>query len=161
MDRRYVSNAVVTDAVPEPEPERDPELYHQASARPGSPLPHAWLCRRTPGPSVSTLDVAGKGRFCLLIGHGGEAWRAAAIRLAERSGVDIGVVAIGPYLDWEDPYGRWQALSEVEEEGCVLVRPDHIVGWRSRTLPNDPAVELARALSIILDRPELGAGAAV
>ena len=158
MDRRYLSKAVVADGSPEPEPGRDPELYHHASTRPGSPLPHAWLCRRTPGPSASTLDVAGKGRFCLLTGHGGEAWRAAATCLAERSGVDIEVVAIGPYLDWEDPYGRWQALCEVEEEGCVLVRPDLIVGWRSRTLPNDPAVELAGALSIILDRPELRSG---
>ena len=157
MDRRYRSKAVVADGSPEPapgpEPGRDPELYHQASTRPGSPLPHAWLCRRTPGPSVSTLDVAGKGRFCLLIGHGGEAWRAAAISLAERSGVDLEVVAIGPYLDWEDPYGRWRSLCEVEEEGCVLVRPDLVVGWRSRTLPKDPGAELGRALSIILDRP--------
>lgn len=159
MNRRYVSGAVVADGGPVKRPERDTELYYQPTTSPGAALPHAWLSRRTPGPRVSTLDVAGKGRFCLFIGHGGEAWRAAAADLVARSGVDIAVAAVGPYLDWEDPYGRWRDLSEVEEKGCVLVRPDQIVGWRSRSLPDDPAGALARAFSRLIARPDLAGGA--
>jgi 2,4-dichlorophenol 6-monooxygenase len=51
-----------------------------------------------------------------------------------------------------DTYSDWSRLSEVEEEGCVLVRPDAHVGWRSRTLPADPAGALHGALDQILGR---------
>ena len=41
---------------------------------PGARLPHCWLERG--GERVSTHDLAGKGRFTLLTGIGGEAWVA-------------------------------------------------------------------------------------
>jgi len=62
--------AVIEDGTRAAEFERDPELYYQPSTRPGASLPHAWLGRRAPGPSVSTLDAAGKRRFMLFTGHG-------------------------------------------------------------------------------------------
>jgi 2,4-dichlorophenol 6-monooxygenase len=155
MNRRYCSDAVAPDGASEPAPARDPELYYQPTTWPGATLPHAWLCRLSPGPRVSTLDIAGKGRFCLLIGHGGDAWRDAAAHLAARTGVEIAVVSIGPRLDYEDPYGRWRDLSEVEEDGCVLVRPDLIIGWRSVSTSPAPERRLGEVLARILDRPEL------
>jgi 2,4-dichlorophenol 6-monooxygenase len=152
MNRRYVSDAVVADGSPDPGFERDPELYYQPSTRPGSPLPHAWLGTRMPGPRVSTLDVAGKQRFALLTGHGGKPWRDAARAVSKSTGVEIAVVSIGPALDYEDLYGSWRSRSEIEEDGCVLVRPDLHVGWRCVTLPAEPLRVLEMAMTRILGR---------
>jgi 2,4-dichlorophenol 6-monooxygenase len=153
LNRRYVSSAIVGDGTPAPEYVRDPELYYQPETFPGSALPHAWLGRRTNSAPVSTLDVAGKGRFMLFTGPGGETWRAAAAHVAAASGVDIGVTAVGPFLDLEDLYGRWFDLCGVEENGCVLVRPDLIVAWRSLKLPVDAHQALTQAMGQILGRP--------
>jgi 2,4-dichlorophenol 6-monooxygenase len=60
------------------------------------------------------------------------------------------VASVGPYLDYEDLYGNWRELSEVDEAGCVLVRPDLIVGWRSYDLPEDPVRALDAAMRQIL-----------
>jgi 2,4-dichlorophenol 6-monooxygenase len=150
MNRSYASGAVVDDGGPPPAYERDPELYYQPTTRPGASLPHLWLGRRLPGPKVSTLDVAGKRRFTLFTGPGGEAWAAAARDLSEETGVEIHAVSIGPHLDYEDLYGRWAELSGIEENGCVLVRPDLHVGWRCAKLPADPHGALAGVMRSIL-----------
>lgn len=150
LNRRYVSDAVVPDGTRDPGYERDPELYYQSSTRPGASLPHAWLGSRKPGPRVSTLDVVGKQRFTVLTGHGGEPWRKAAHAVSERTGVEIAVVSIGPSLDYEDLYGRWRTLSEIEEDGCILVRPDMHVAWRCASLPADPLKGLEMAMIRIL-----------
>lgn len=150
MTRRYESAAVVPDGSPEPVPARDTEVYHEPSTRPGSVVPHAWLVRREPSPCVSTLDLAGKGRFHLFTGHGGDAWRQAAAQAASRFGVEIGVTAIGPQLDYEDPYGTWRRVRNIAEDGCVLVRPDLMVAWRSHSLSEEPAQTLGDAMDRIL-----------
>jgi 2,4-dichlorophenol 6-monooxygenase len=150
MTRRYQSDAVVGDDRKFVVNDRDPELYYQASTTPGASLPHAWLGHRLPGPAISTLDVAGKQRFTLLTGHGGEAWRDAARTVSEKMGVNILVTGIGPYLDYEDLYGTWREISETDESGCVLVRPDLIVGWRCHSLPGEPLQALDTAMRQIL-----------
>ena len=76
LGHRYRSGAVVADGTPEPEFTRDPELYYHPTTWPGARLPHAWLERG--GEKVSTHDLAGKGRFTLLTGIGGEGWVEAA-----------------------------------------------------------------------------------
>jgi 2,4-dichlorophenol 6-monooxygenase len=150
LNRHYESSAVCTDGSVRKPYERDVELYYQPSTHPGSPLPHAWLGTRLPGPRVSTLDLAGKGRFAIFTGPGGEAWGEAARSVARDLGLEIACYRIGPFLDYEDPYGTWGRLSEVEEAGCVLVRPDLYVGWRSATLVPGPTDVLHRALKSIL-----------
>jgi 2,4-dichlorophenol 6-monooxygenase len=40
----------------------------------------------------------------------------------------------------------------VAEDGCVLVRPDAHVAWRSAGMVDDPADQLVRVLSQVLDR---------
>lgn len=150
LNRRYVSGAVVADGTPDPGFERDRELYYQPTTRPGASLPHAWLGTRKPGPRVSTQDVAGKQRFTLLTGHGGEPWRKAAKAVAERTGVEVSVVSIGPGLDYEDLYGNWRTLSGIDEDGCILVRPDLHVGWRCTTLHAEPLEALQTAMEQIL-----------
>jgi 2,4-dichlorophenol 6-monooxygenase len=148
LGQRYRSAAVATDGTPEPPYERDPELYYHPTTWPGARLPHCWLEHE--GRRVSTLDLVGSGRFTLLTGIGGEPWVAAARDYAERSGLEIASYVIGPGREVLDTYADWSRLSEVEEEGCVLVRPDTHVAWRSATLPADPAGALGDALDQVL-----------
>ncbi|RAG86335.1 2,4-dichlorophenol 6-monooxygenase [Streptacidiphilus pinicola] len=129
LNQRYESGAVCPDGTPEPAWLRDPELYYQASSRPGARLPHAWLDRQ--GRQVSSLDVVGKGRFALLTGLNGQAWLEAAEHVAQELGIEIAAHVIGPGHAVQDLYGDWADVSEVPEDGCLLVRPDAFVAWRA------------------------------
>ncbi|HEX7626260.1 MAG TPA: FAD-dependent monooxygenase, partial [Gaiellaceae bacterium] len=132
IGQRYRSAAVVPDGTPEPEPTRDPELYYHATTWPGARLPHCWL--EVEGRKVSTLDLAGKGRFSLFTGIGGDPWTIAAADIAARTGLEIASFVIGPGREVLDTYDDWSRVSEVDENGCVLVRPDAHVAWRSQSL---------------------------
>lgn len=150
LTRNYRSSAVVHDGSEEEVSTRDPDLYYQPSTRPGSALPHGWLVTRKPGPMMSTLDLAGKGKFHIFSSHGGSAWKEAARKVSEVTGVEIGVSLIGVGLDYEDPYLDWKKVRTIEDDGCVLVRPDLIVGWRSAGLPADPEKALLQVMQSIL-----------
>ena len=151
MNQRYASNAIVSDGTPPPPFERDVELYHAHSSRPGAPLPHAWLQRGNQ--KLSSLDLCGKGRFTLITGIGGEAWISAATKVGEKLGLELAACMIGPGRDAEDPFGEFARLRETEEVGALLVRPDFIVGWRAPDLVQDPETELGTALARILGSP--------
>jgi 2,4-dichlorophenol 6-monooxygenase len=150
MNQRYRSTAIVNDGTPEPEWRRDRELYYQPTTWPGARLPHVWLERD--GKKVSTLDVVGKGRFSLLTGIAGEAWVAAAAEAARVCGVDVVAHVIGPGRDLIDIYGDWAEVREVAERGCVLVRPDAHIAWRTNDA--DQATDrLMATIRQILDQP--------
>jgi 2,4-dichlorophenol 6-monooxygenase len=148
LGQRYRVGAVAADPCPEPAYDRDPELYYHATTWTGARLPHAWIQRGTD--QVSTHDIAGKGRFTVLTGNGGAAWRAAAEAVGRTLGLEISVAAIGIGLDYEDPEARWASLREVEEGGCLLVRPDAHIGWRSIGMSSTPEADLEAALRGIL-----------
>ena len=150
LGHRYASNAVVPDGTAEPAFVRDPELYYHPTTWPGARLPHAWLGRG--GHKVSTHDLAGKGRFCLLTGIAGEAWAEAATKVAEQLGVELVAHVIGPGREHIDLYEDWARAREVDEAGCVLVRPDAHVAWRSMGASADPAADLSRVLTHLLAR---------
>ncbi len=150
LDQRYQSSAVVGDGTPLPVPDRDPELYHHPSTHPGCPLPHVWLGRGTE--DVSTLDLCGYGRFTLITGAGGAAWEAAATAVSEQLGVEVRAFRVALGQADNDVYGDWTRRREVTDRGCVLVRPDRFVAWRSHDLPEDPTDALATAMARILDR---------
>jgi 2,4-dichlorophenol 6-monooxygenase len=151
LGQRYRSVAIATDGTEEPPYGRDPELYYHPTTWPGARLPHCWVGDQA-GRRVSTHDLAGKGRFALLTGIAGERWVEAAADVAEALGLDIAAFVIGPGRDYTDLYDDWARLREVEEEGCVLVRPDAHVGWRAASMPDDPAGQLRDALQSILAR---------
>jgi 2,4-dichlorophenol 6-monooxygenase len=153
LGQRYRSSAVVPDGTPEPAYERDPELYYHATTWPGARLPHAWLEHR--GERVSTHDLAGKGRFTLLTGIGGEAWVEAAAEVTQRTGVPVAAFVIGPARDAHDIYDDWARLREVEESGCVLVRPDAHVAWRANEVADDATAELSRVMDSLLGNENL------
>ena len=149
MNQRYQSGAVMPDGTPEPEFRRDRELYYHPTTWPGARLPHAWLSRG--GQQVSTLDLAGKGRFSLFTGPTGAAWAEAAAAASAQTGLPIAVFVIGPGQAQEDVFGDWALLREVDESGCVLVRPDMHVAWRAQDASAPGG--LMDALEGILGRP--------
>ncbi len=149
MNQRYKSGAVVTDGQPEPAFARDAELHYQPTTWPGARLPHVWVYDAQ-GKAHSTLDLCGRGQFTLLTGIGGAAWVAAAKAEAARRGMTISSHVIGPRQAIADHTGDWARACEIADEGCLLVRPDQHVCWRSATLTRDPAADLARVLTSIL-----------
>ncbi|MFJ5214668.1 FAD-dependent oxidoreductase [Streptomyces sp. NPDC088354] len=153
LNQRYSSAAVVPDGSPDPGFDRDPELHHQPSSRPGAKLPHAWLTAGTR--TLSTLDLGGGGRFTLLTGIGGATWVAAARSVGADLGLDIATAVIGPGQDYEDPYGDWARLRETGDTGVLLVRPDLYVAFRQAAGAADEAEArsvLGGALRRILGR---------
>lgn len=151
MNQRYKSGAVVTDGQPEPAADRDMELHYQPTTWPGARLPHVWLFPREGG-QVSTLDICGHGQFTLLTGIGGEGWVAAAEQVGAALGLPIRCHVIGPRQPIEDHSGDWARAREIRDAGCLLVRPDHHVAWRSFGAAADPVAELSRVLTAILGR---------
>jgi 2,4-dichlorophenol 6-monooxygenase len=152
-NHRYASSAVVPDGTPRPEFHRDPELFAQPTTWPGAKLPHTWVTEG--GHRVSTLDLAGKGRFALVTGIGGQAWLDAAAILGPERNLEITPVSIGPGQPYEDPYGTWAGLREIDDGGVLLVRPDLYIAARHLAAPHDPAAArdwLARVLDQVLGR---------
>lgn len=148
MNQRYASGAVVPDGAP-PAPNADMELYHQPTTYPGARLPHAWVYDRKGG-KHSTLDLCGKGAFTVVTGIGGAAWRAAAEAASKALGLPVRVVTIGPRADYEDHVGDWDKVREIGDGGCVLVRPDQHVAWRSMGASGKADAELTGALRAVL-----------
>ena len=109
-NHRYASAAVVPDGTAMPEYRRDPELYAQPATWPGAKLPHTWVTEH--GRRVSTLDLAGHGRFAVVTGIGGQPRLGAAGELGGAVGMTITPVSIGPGQPYEDPCGTWASLRE-------------------------------------------------
>lgn len=153
MNQRYVSSAVVQDAATAEEWPRDPELFSQPTTRPGAKLPHAWLVGPG-GHRLSTLDVVGGGEFTVLTGVSGGTWESAAEACRDALGIPLNCVRVGAE-GTRDAYGEWRRTSEIAEDGCLLVRPDGHIAWRSPAAPGTDAAahaELLKALKAVLRR---------
>lgn len=153
MNQRYVSDAVYLadqGAAPAVLEGEAGIKTHVVTTYPGRRLPHVWLNARTPEKPVSTIDLAGHGRFCLLTGPGGQAWKDAAKTVSQSLGIGIVSYSIGWKQDYEDVYFDWARKREVDEDGCVLVRPDRFVAWRSTTLVQEPTAKLAEVMRSVL-----------
>ncbi|MBA4863165.1 FAD-dependent monooxygenase [Streptomyces sp. PSKA54] len=150
MNQRYASDAIVPDGTEDPGFDRDPELHHQPSTRPGAKLPHAWITQG--GRQISTLDASGHGRFTLFTGIGGDGWIRAAEAATKALGVEIAGAVIGPGRQYEDPYGDWARVREIGDAGALLVRPDNYIAFRHTTAPDDAERQLSEALRRILGR---------
>lgn len=122
------------------------------STYPGNRLPHAWLDSSSSVKLVSTHDLAGKGRFCLLIGVHGSAWRVATDSIARDFGIPIVCYGIGYGQEYTDIRRDWSKKCGVGESGCVLVRPDRFVVWRSFKQPNDCNRKLRHVIDTVLCR---------
>ncbi|KAH8687562.1 FAD binding domain-containing protein [Tricladium varicosporioides] len=153
MNQRYESKAIfLEDENPRPPLPKDPVLEHEITTYPGSRLPHAWLNTRFPGSQISTIDLAGHGAFSLFTSIGGGQWKTAAESVSNNLGIEIRAYSIGWKQDYEDVYSDWAQRREIAEDGCVLVRPDRFVAWRSHSMIKDPEQKLWHVLKIILSR---------
>ncbi len=148
LGQRYRSAAVVDDRTPFPEYTRDPELYYQPTTHPGAYLPHVWLEHHQK--QISTLDLAGHGKFTLITGIGGEGWLEAAEKISAELGVEIVGRPVGYRLDFDDVYGDWARLREISDGGCLLVRPDRHIAWRVHESVPDPVAVLRRTVRQVL-----------
>ena len=148
LGQSYSSDAVVPDGSDAPAPTRDPELYYTPSTRPGGRLPHVWLQAGTD--TVSTLDICSAGQLTLIVGIGGEPWIRAAEKTAADLGVRLSTRSVGYRQLYDDVCGDWGRISGIGDVGCLLVRPDRHIAWRSAQLPDDPAAELRRVLRHVL-----------
>lgn len=130
----------------------DPVLYYTPNTYPGSRLPHVWLNKAAPNQApISTIDLAGKGSWVILTGIGGQAWKEAAKFIGSELDVRVGAISIGFRQDWEDVYGDWEAVRSIEEDGCILVRPDRFIAWRARS-SGDEIQRLRTVLQSVLGR---------
>ncbi len=149
LGQRYRGGAIASSE-PFPEYRRDPELYFQPDAVPGSHIPHVWLQHN--GAAISTLDVCDYSRFTLIVGVGGGSWAEAAATIASELDVPLKTVRIGLRQDFDDVDGEWIKIREVSDHGCLLVRPDRFIAWRSHDLPSDPTTALRQAMLSVLGR---------
>lgn len=115
--------------------------------RPGTRAPHAWVEHQ--GKRISTLDLFGTD-FVLLAASEGAAWREAAQALAPRLNIKLSTYLVGPIGDLLDPENSWQSKAGISDTGALLVRPDGIVAWRARELPDDPQQEIEQILTRLL-----------
>ena len=149
MNQRYHSDAVIMAVDDAHTFKEDAELIYQQSTAPGARLPHVWLTKDRA--NYSSLDIVGHGRFTVITGIGGDAWVKAA-KVVAASGLPIAAVTVGPGCEYEDPFGDWARASEVDDNGAILVRPDHVVAWRAKAGVNNAGAELAGALKRILGK---------
>jgi 2,4-dichlorophenol 6-monooxygenase len=89
----------------------------------------------------------------LFTGIGGNAWSGAAADVAAETGIELIVHSVGAPGGLIDCYGDWRRLSEVPEDGCVLVRPDLFVAWRAFSAAPEFVSRLAEVMASILGRP--------
>ena len=64
--------------------------------------------------------------------------------------LDIRVHVIGPRQQFVDTYGDFALLSEIDEDGALLVRPDMFIGWRAANSSKALFAELLPAMQSIL-----------
>ena len=130
---RYAGAAVLSDSGSGSEAQETPENPYAPTGRPGSRAAHVPLERDSE--QCSTLDLFGR-HFVLLTGTGagGDTWRQAAQRVAQRLDLDLDVYRIGDKGrgDCLDVEGRFFETYDLTQTGAVLVRPDGFIGWKVR-----------------------------
>ncbi|RSL57019.1 hypothetical protein CEP53_006600 [Fusarium sp. AF-6] len=142
----YTSAAVYLEDEPSPRPllEGDPIVEVQIST----------LSRE----SITPHDLDYRPRWegvLLFVGVEGNGWRAAAEKVKSLTGIPINVYEVGPGQEWVDIYRDWHKKRGVDEDGCVLVRPDRFVAWWSFSKVQDYEQKLAHILGTVLSRDEL------
>jgi 2-polyprenyl-6-methoxyphenol hydroxylase-like FAD-dependent oxidoreductase len=109
------------------------------SGDPGTRVPHIMLQRN--GVAVSTHDLT-KAGFVLLAGADGGSWTDAATAFAVAPGIPLQSHRIAPDGDLKSPDGRFEATVGIGPQGALLLRPDGVIGWRSRGPHADPHLRL-------------------
>ncbi|KEY66394.1 hypothetical protein S7711_05828 [Stachybotrys chartarum IBT 7711] len=157
MNQFYTSTAVYLDDEVGKGPEASVYAITEpvVTTYPGSRLPHAFIDTPTRLHEMSIHKAVGHGFFYLIIGEGGQAWRDAVDDIAKNTNIPIKSLGIGFGLEYHDVYRRWQTVRAVDDDGCVLVRPDRFIAWRSKKAVLDCQAKLLQILDKILSRHEI------
>jgi hypothetical protein len=111
------------------------------------------------GVPVSTHDLTAAG-FVLLTGAGGGNWMEAANALAA-AGIPLKAYRIAPDGDLTNPDGGFERTLGIGAQGALLLRPDGVIGWRTRGPHADPRARLDEVMRRLTfrRRPVTGAAA--
>lgn len=162
LGQKYDSDAITEAASSSPSETAsdgqcaDPDLHYRPNARPGSPLPHAWVDHDSQ--RLSTLDLVGLAEWTLITGYDDVGWAEAAAEAGGSLGVSVRVAQVCMGGDWNDVLHRWEALNDTSDSGALLVRPDRIIAWKSHERPDDPTAALTAALRTGLGQAQAAAG---
>ncbi|KAH8588303.1 FAD binding domain-containing protein [Bisporella sp. PMI_857] len=152
----YEQGALISDGSAPPPTDPAGQAYYP-STRPGQRLPHVWI-QNTDYPNsdlISTHDLIGVvPQFLLITDEDGLPWITQLG--VNKAGVKLKVVTISslPTQKGEAQYVSvnkdWEAISELQSGGAILVRPDNMIGWRSICPPGRNGTEVVQALGKIL-----------
>ncbi|WP_369386460.1 FAD-dependent monooxygenase [Streptomyces sp. CG1] len=119
---------------------------------PGTRLPHTFLTGRYDG--LSTLDLVRDGRYLLLAGPEGHTWARAA-REVDPRGTFLDV-ALLPHQTGSGPVPPADACG-IADHGATLIRPDHVITWRTTHAAQNTTAALAEAMRRALQRTHVSA----
>ena len=134
----YKEGAVIPEQTSQPLAEK-PVVDYLPTTWPGARIPNVWI--RCGEHRLSLLDLP-RGELFLLLTHtaGRQRWRDAVALLQKTMLFPLTCLSIGTEVsaDLIDDERAWPHLSEIENTGAVLVRPDGHVAWRCSKAPADP-----------------------
>ena len=113
------------------------------SGRPGTRLPHVALQRN--GVVLSTQDLPEHG-FVLLAGAAGHPWIEAVNGSRAAPGIPLKAYRIAVDGDLTAPDGRFERTVGIGAAGALLLRPDGVIGWRTRGPNADPQARLEEVM---------------
>jgi hypothetical protein len=103
------------------------------------------------GVGESTHDLL-RGGFTLLAGAGGRHWTKAGHALAA-AGKPLTAYRIATDGDLTNPDGRFEQTLGIGGSGALLLRPDGVIGWRTREAHADPYTRLDEVMRRLTFRP--------
>ncbi|SCU91179.1 LANO_0D10968g1_1 [Lachancea nothofagi CBS 11611] len=118
-----------------------PDLW---KGQPGVRAPHSWVSKR--GEVLSTIDLFNKN-FVVLSEN--EEWLEATQHVAQQLDIEIDFVLAGKDIVFAKA-SDFQEIFGIDRYGASLVRPDGIVGWRSKRKATRPSKALIEAFNQIL-----------
>jgi hypothetical protein len=141
---KYTSQAILTEQGTDSE-------NVDLNGQPGTRVPHLWLFHQEE--RLSTVDLA-SGSFVLLAGPDGDAWCVAAHAAAAQLHIELKAYRIAPNSEFSDPEHLWAERAGIHTDGVLLVRPDGIVAWRSKTAAAEPQRLLEQVFSDLLAKEQ-------
>jgi aklavinone 12-hydroxylase len=147
MGYRYRSPAILLEEPDDGALTEDPYL---PTGRPGTRAPHVVFERD--GKPLSILDLIGP-TFLMVAGPDADAWARSAAEVSEKIHVPVVVYRIG--YDLIDKENRWTSRYGVSPSGCVLLRPDGYIAWRSRGPQNSQETILEDVLNRVSCRTRI------